>query len=66
MSCADKIHELMQSRVQNHSLMVAGTTAGHLLPGLKAHHDYAVVGYDSDKQSFISGIQWGGLTATRR
>ncbi len=46
----NKIHELMQSRVQNHSLMVAGTTAGNLLPGLKAHHDYAVVGYDADKQ----------------
>jgi hypothetical protein len=46
----NKIHELMQSRVQNHSLMVAGTTAGNLLPGIKSHHDYAVVGYDADKQ----------------
>jgi hypothetical protein len=46
----EKIHDLMQSRVEHHSLMVAGTTAGHLLPGLTAHHDYAVVGYDVDKR----------------
>jgi hypothetical protein len=46
----NKIHRLMISRVQNHSLMVAGTTAGHLLPGINAHHDYAVIGYDAEQR----------------
>jgi hypothetical protein len=46
----NKIHRLMISRVQNHSLMVAGTTAGHLLPGINAHHDYSVLGYDAEQR----------------
>ncbi len=46
----NKIHRLLISRVENHSLMVAATTAGNLLPGIKAHHDYAVVGYDANER----------------
>jgi hypothetical protein len=46
----NKIHRLLISRVENHSLMVAGTTAGHLLPGINAHHDYSVVGYDAEQR----------------
>jgi hypothetical protein len=46
----NKIHRLLISRVENHSLMVAGTTTGHLLPGLNAHHDYTVLGYDDQER----------------
>jgi hypothetical protein len=46
----NKIHRLLTSRVENHSLMVAATTAGNLLPGIRAHHDYSVLGYDADQR----------------
>jgi len=46
----NKIHRLLISRVENHSLMVAGTTAGNLLPGIRAHHDYSVLGYDAEQR----------------
>ncbi len=46
----NKIHRLLISRVENHSLMVAGTTAGNLLPGINAHHDYSVLGYDAEQR----------------
>lgn len=45
-----KIHEVMKSRVENHALMIGATAAGHMPPGINAHHDYSIVGYDADRR----------------
>ncbi|HET6324485.1 MAG TPA: hypothetical protein VFG04_07275 [Planctomycetaceae bacterium] len=45
-----KLHEIMKSRVENHAIMIGATAAGDLPPGINAHHDFSIVGYDADQR----------------
>jgi hypothetical protein len=45
-----KIHEIMKTRVENHALMIGATAAGDMPPGINAHHDYSIVGYDAQQR----------------
>ena len=45
-----KMHEIMKTRVENRAIMVGATAAGELPPGINAHHDFAIVGYDADQR----------------
>lgn len=45
-----KLHEIMKTRVENHALMIGATAAGKLPPGINAHHDFAILGYDADQR----------------
>jgi hypothetical protein len=45
-----RIHKIMKTRIENHAIMIGATAAGDLPPGINAHHDFSIVGYDADQR----------------